>query len=132
MPVCRLLPTAGRSGPANMACDEVLLRSALERRVASLRFYSWSEPTLSLGYFQAHAERLTHPLLTSVAYVRRPTGGAAILHDRELTYALALPAGEPWHTEESWLCRLHHAVAAALNGFGVESHAVACGEEKKL
>src|SRR5436190_6027688 len=101
MPVCRLLPTVGRSGSANMALDEALLRSALERRVAGLRFYTWSEPTLSLGYFQAHAERRIDPLLADVAYVRRPTGGAAILHHRELTYALALPAGTPWHTEES-------------------------------
>src|SRR5262245_22602381 len=105
MPVCRLLPTADRSGSANMARDEVLLRSALDRGVASLRFYTWSEPTLSLGYFQAHVERLADPLLAEVAWVRRPTGGAAILHDRELTYALALPAGAPWHTDESWLCR---------------------------
>jgi lipoate-protein ligase A len=115
-----------------MACDEALLRSALDRGVASLRFYTWSEPTLSLGYFQSHAERLADPLLASVAYVRRATGGAAILHHRELTYSLALPAGTPWHTEESWLCRFHHAVAAALKGFGVESRGVVCGEEKKL
>jgi len=115
-----------------MAFDEALLRSALDRGVASLRFYTWSEPTLSLGYFQAHAERLADPLLSGVAYVRRPTGGAAILHHRELTYALALPAGAPWHAEESWLCRFHHAVAAALNGFRVESRAVVCGEERKL
>ena len=66
------------------------------------------------------------------AWVRRPTGGAAILHHLEITYALALPAGPPWHTSESWLCRFHHAVAAALKGFGVESRAVVCGEEQKL
>lgn len=115
-----------------MACDESLLRSALDRGVASLRFYTWSAATLSLGYFQGHAERLADPLLAKVAFVRRPTGGAAILHHRELTYALALPAGAPWHTDESWLCRFHHAVASALMAFGVESRAVACGEEKKL
>jgi len=115
-----------------MAADEALLRSALERHVASLRFYTWDEPTLSLGYFQSHVDRLAVPLLANVACVRRPTGGAAILHHLELTYALALPAGASWHTNESWLCRFHHAVAAALKGFGVESWAVVCGEEKKL
>jgi lipoyl(octanoyl) transferase len=115
-----------------MACDEALLGSALNRGLASLRFYTWSEPTLSLGYFQAHAERLSDPRLAEVAWVRRPTGGAAILHHRELTYALALPAGTPWHTDESWLCRFHHAVAAALKGFGIESRAVVCGEERKM
>jgi lipoate-protein ligase A len=115
-----------------MAADEVLLRSALERDVASLRFYTWDEPTLSLGYFQPHADRLADSILAEVAWVRRPTGGAAILHHLELTYALALPAGPPWHSSESWLCRFHHAVAAALKSFGVESRAVVCGEEKKL
>lgn len=110
-----------------MALDEALLRSALERRLASLRFYTWSEPTLSLGYFQKHAERLS-----GVAWVRRPTGGDAILHHHELTYALALPAGPPWHTSESWLCRFHHAIGAALRTFGVETGAVSCGEEQRL
>jgi len=115
-----------------MAADESLLRSALDRGVASLRFYTWTEPTLSLGYFQPHAGRLDDANLWKVAYVRRHTGGAAILHDREITYALALPAGSPWHTTESWICRFHHAVTAALNRFGVKSRSVACGEEKKL
>jgi lipoyl(octanoyl) transferase len=121
-----------RTGPANMAADEALLRSALDRGIASLRFYTWSEPTLSLGYFQPHADRSNDPLLAGAAWVRRPTGGAAILHHHEITYGLALPAGRPWHSAESWLCRFHHAVAAALLGFGVEARAVACGEEQKL
>lgn len=132
MPVCRLLPTADAPGAANMAADEALLRSALDRGVASLRFYTWSVPTLSLGYFQPHADRLADPPLAGAAWVRRPTGGAAILHHQEITYALALPAGRPWHTAESWLCRFHHAVEVALRSFGVESHAVACGEERQL
>lgn len=121
-----------RSGPANMAADEALLRSALDRGVASLRFYTWTVPTLSLGYFQPHAERRNDPPLTDAAWVRRPTGGAAILHHHEITYGLALPAGPPWHTSESWLCRFHHAAASALTSFGIESRAVVCGEERKL
>jgi lipoyl(octanoyl) transferase len=127
MPTCRLLPTTDSPGPTNMALDEALLRSALERQVASLRFYTWNPPTLSLGYFQTHADRLS-----GVAWVRRPTGGDAILHHHELTYCLALPAGPPWHTRESWLCRMHHAIGAALRQFGVETNAVVCGEEKRL
>jgi lipoyl(octanoyl) transferase len=127
MPTCRLLPTWDSPGATNMALDEALLRSALERNVASLRFYTWSEPTLSLGYFQKHTERLP-----GVAWVRRPTGGDAILHHHELTYCLALPAGPPWHTGESWLCRMHHAIGAALRRLGVETNAVVCGEERRL
>ncbi|HJZ94286.1 MAG TPA: lipoate--protein ligase family protein [Gemmataceae bacterium] len=120
------------SGPANMAADESLLRSALERNVATLRFYTWTEPTLSLGYFQAHTDRLLDPRLGAVAFVRRHTGGAAILHHREITYALTLPAGSPWHTAESWICRFHHAVTAALCQFGAKARSIVCGEEKKL
>jgi lipoate-protein ligase A len=124
---CRLLPTAAAPGATNMALDEALLRSALERKVASLRFYTWIEPTLSLGYFQKHTERLS-----GIAWVRRPTGGDAILHHHELTYCLALPAGSPWHTSESWLCRMHRAIGAALWHLGVETNAVACGQEQRL
>ena len=40
-----------------MARDEALLHSASDRGVASLRFYTWAEPTLSLGYFQPSADR---------------------------------------------------------------------------
>jgi lipoate-protein ligase A len=116
----------------NMALDEALLQSALTRGDAALRFYFWSEPTLSLGYFQSHTERLADPLLKDVAYVRRPTGGAAILHHLEITYALALPAGPPWHNAENWICRMHYAIAGALRRFEVNATAVACGEEQKL
>lgn len=132
MPTCRWMPFAAAPGATNMALDEALLRSARDRGLASLRFYTWAEPTLSLGYFQPYADRRNDPLLAGVAWVRRPTGGDAILHHHELTYCLALPAGPPWHTAESWLCRFHHAIAAALRTFGVEAGAVACGEEQRL
>ena len=127
MPTCRLLPTLDSPGATNMALDEALLRCALERKDASLRFYTWSEPTLSLGYFQNHTDRRP-----GVAWVRRPTGGDAILHHHELTYCLALPAGSPWHTSESWLCRMHHAIGAALRLLGVNTNAVVCGEEQRI
>jgi lipoate-protein ligase A len=131
-PVCRLLPTEALSGPENMAADEVLLLAAADHGIASLRFYTWAEPTLSLGYFQAEAPRRNDPNLADVAWVRRSSGGAAILHHYELTYCLALPAGASWQSRESWLCRFHHAVAAALGSFGVAARTVLCGEEKKL
>jgi lipoate-protein ligase A len=130
MPFCRRLPTAVATGAANMALDEAMLRSALDRGIASIRFYRWSQPTISLGYFQSHLDRLE--AFKDCAYVRRPTGGAAILHHLEITYALALPAGPPWHNAESWICRMHHAVAMALRELGVDARAVACGQERKL
>lgn len=127
----RLLPFASADGAANMSLDEALLESAA-KGVASLRFYTWSEPTLSLGYFQGAAERLSNANLAGLAWVRRSTGGAAIVHHHELTYALALPPGKEWTSAEHWICRAHHIVQRVLLDHGVRTHAVVCGEEQKL
>jgi lipoate-protein ligase A len=78
-----------------MAVDEALLAAAVEEGIATLRLYQWNEPTLSLGYFQRYDDRRQHPASSDCAVVRRQTGGGAILHDRELTYSLTLPAGHP-------------------------------------
>jgi lipoyl(octanoyl) transferase len=88
---CRLFIDLPASGSWNMAVDEALLIDAAENGIAALRFYRWSEPTLSLGYFQRHDDRNKHPPSRSCQVVRRQTGGGAILHDCELTYSLALP-----------------------------------------
>lgn len=132
MPTVRLLPFETLSGPSNMAADEALLHSASAGGVASLRFYGWSEPTLSLGYFQPAADRLADPLLAGLPWVRRATGGAALVHHREVTYALALPPGKAWHSGESWACRFHHVVTAALARAGAQTRPVQCGQEAKL
>lgn len=127
----RLLPFAGADGATNMAADEAMLESAT-RGVASLRFYTWIEPTLSLGYFQPAEERQSNANLAGLAWVRRSTGGAAIVHHHELTYALALPSAKEWNSAEHWICRFHHILQAVLAERGVKSHAVVCGEEQKL
>src|SRR5262249_42325697 len=104
-----------------MAADEVLLESAA-LGVASLRFYRWTQAAVSLGYFQPAAARLADPLLAPLPFVRRLTGGQALVHHLEVTYALALPphlthlpCGERGRGEgSSWLCRMHQIVAAAF------------------
>jgi lipoyl(octanoyl) transferase len=131
-PYCRLLPFHVSDGAWNMAADEALLETAASG-TASVRFYGWSQPTLSLGYFQASAAVRASPNLGELAWVRRPSGGAALVHHLEATYTLALPAGAPWQRRgESWLCRMHHLLADALSTFGVRTRL--CGErqEKKL
>lgn len=77
-------------GATNMARDEHLLHSS--RYVpAALRIYGWSPPTISLGYFQRFADVGGLPAdVRDLAVVRRPTGGGAILHDREITYCLVV------------------------------------------
>jgi len=82
-----------------MAVDEALLASAIDGGPPTLRFYRWSGPWLSLGYRQRlDAERLTACSDAGVGVVRRTTGGRAVLHGEDLTYAVvahedALPAG---------------------------------------
>src|SRR5687768_2182690 len=74
-----ILRTGNRSAAQNMAMDDALLQSAPELGRPVLRFYGWSEPAASFGYFQRYSEveKLTHlrPL------VRRPTGGGLVPHD---------------------------------------------------
>src|SRR2546426_8535464 len=90
----RLLVDAPAAGAWNMAVDEVLLDGvAAGTTPPTLRFYAWTPPCLSLGYFQPFdVVDLDGCRALGVEVVRRPTGGRAILHDRELTYSLALPA----------------------------------------
>lgn len=135
MPDVRTLPFTSSSGAGNMAADEAMLVGAAEHAVASLRVYSWDTPTLSLGYFQEASIRKSDERLAHLPWVRRSTGGAAIVHDpeTELTYSLALPAGELWQPRgESWICRVHHALQDTLRSvWGIESKLVVCGEEQK-
>ena len=92
---CRLIIDPPAPGAWNMAADQWLLHQAAASGACSLRLYHWSEPTLSLGYFQRYGDRSQDPRLSGVAVVRRISGGGAILHDRELTYCLAVPAAHP-------------------------------------
>ncbi len=96
-----------------MGRDEALLEL---RVVPTLRFYRWERPTLSLGYFQ-EAARLPLEAIRARGgeVVRRPTGGKAILHEEELTYALCAPelgalAGGP----AAAMRTIHRALAEAL------------------
>src|SRR5262249_20099736 len=73
-----------------------------------------------LGYFQPAAARLADPLLASLPFVRRPTGGHDLVHHHEVTYALALPPGAGWQAREPWLLRMHRILADAFRALGVE------------
>lgn len=111
-----------RSGPCpaafNMALDEALMESAPQTGKPVLRFYGWTEPAVSFGYFQKYAEveraipqgGTAHPL------VRRPTGGGIVPHDGDWTYSLAFPTGHEWHSlraGESYR-RVHEWIQAAF------------------
>ena len=103
MPDTGCLILDGAAGGAwNMALDEALWELAFRSGRPVLRFYQWSEPTVSLGYFQAHRERALYPALDDVALVRRPTGGGAIVHDAgQLTYCYLAPVNEHGRLERT-------------------------------
>ncbi|MBW2543451.1 MAG: lipoate--protein ligase family protein [Deltaproteobacteria bacterium] len=86
----RLITHGAGHGAWNMGVDEALLASAVRTGRPSLRFYRWQGPWLSLGYGQIlEPERLAACGRAGVGVVRRVTGGRAVLHGSDLTYALA-------------------------------------------
>lgn len=76
-----------------MAVDEALLKSAAGgHSEAILRLYAWNRPTLSIGYAQNQADiNMGYLFGQRIPVVRRPTGGRAVLHANEVTYAVIIP-----------------------------------------
>ncbi|MEP6732342.1 MAG: hypothetical protein ABJE10_16975 [bacterium] len=95
----RLLLSPPLDGPLNMAVDHALMERARESREAVLRVYEWATPVLSLGRNQRARDVYDGAELArrEISVVRRPTGGRALLHHREITYSVTAPvaAGEP-------------------------------------
>ncbi|MFE5319165.1 biotin/lipoate A/B protein ligase family protein [Paenibacillus sp. NPDC056579] len=93
----RFLSTGSHDPAYNMAVDEAILIAHSEGAVPpTVRFYGWQPPTLSIGYFQKSEEvdfeRLEQE---GLGFVRRPTGGRAVLHDKELTYSIIVAESYP-------------------------------------
>ena len=87
--ILRVIPPLHARGQVHMAIDKWLLTQHLAgKQPPTLRFYTWEQPTISLGYHQKsypdHWEQLP------VEIVRRPTGGRAVLHNGDLTYMVVM------------------------------------------
>ncbi|GAB2693440.1 biotin/lipoate A/B protein ligase family protein [Paenibacillus thermoaerophilus] len=94
----RFIHTGNLSPAENMAIDEAILTAHSEGNVPpTVRFYGWNPPSLSVGYFQKASEEVDFEALDrlGIGYVRRATGGRAVLHDRELTYSLIVSEDYP-------------------------------------
>jgi len=112
-------------GATNMARDHALAESCARSGEAVLRFYGWSSPTISFGrnepseglYDLQSAARI------GIDFVRRPTGGRAVLHDSELTYAVAAPLDDVGRLR-SWYRRINRGLVRGLADLGavVELH----------
>jgi lipoate-protein ligase A len=83
-------------GPTNMALDEALVRWSARTGNANCRVYGWSTPTLSLGRNQRARDcyDLDAARDRGIGFVRRPTGGRALLHHREVTYSVTMPTAD--------------------------------------
>lgn len=126
----RLVKDEPASGSWNMAVDEALLATAAGGGPATLRFYGWEGATVSIGYFQGAAERGGHAASAGLPWVRRATGGGAIVHDRELTYSVAIPAERGRMGASAELYDLfHETLLETLGGWGIEARRCAPAEE---
>ncbi len=107
-----------------MAVDEALLR--LPESGWTLRLYGWKSPTVSLGYGQPLARGVDEARARElgVGVVRRLTGGRAVLHDAEITYAIAAPADEGALAGGISLSyrRIAQGLQAGLASLGVDAH----------
>jgi lipoyl(octanoyl) transferase len=118
----RLIDTPAASGAWNMAVDEALMQSVREGGTPVLRAYRWSPACLSLGRNQPARGEYREDRLArqNVQVVRRLTGGRAVLHDRELTYSVAVgerALGSP----RTAYATINSALVAALRHLGVNA-----------
>ena len=117
-----MLEPAGRSGAANMTIDAELLAETARTGRAFLRLYRFDPPCLSLGRNEPAAARYDRAAIArrGLDVVRRPTGGRAVWHEHEVTYAVAAPLAafgslrNAYHT-------IHERIAAALRSLGADA-----------
>jgi lipoyl(octanoyl) transferase len=118
------------SGPGeaafNMALDEALLEAMPRLQQPVLRFYGWTQPAASFGYFQKFSEVERATMLRPL--VRRPTAGGIVPHDADWTYSLTFPAGHEWHSlraDESYR-RAHEWLRDAFAKLGIATELALC------
>jgi lipoate-protein ligase A len=126
----RIVVTPAAPGAENMALDEALMERARSTGEFVARIYAWSRPTISLGRNQTakglyDLERIR---AMDLDVVRRPTGGRAILHHREITYSVTAPTGEFGDLGQSYK-NINLFLLDALSRLGVNA-AIAAPERR--
>jgi len=83
--------TGFHDGKFNMSFDVELVRQFQSEPI--VRLYGWKPPAISIGYFQSLAEEVDLAACRTygIDFVRRITGGGAVLHEDEITYSIHLP-----------------------------------------
>lgn len=89
----RLLTMRQNCAAMNMAIDEAILLAQKEQPRPTLRFYDWTRPAFSFGYFQDIAAEVDVAACCAegIELVKRMTGGGTVVHGWELTWTLILP-----------------------------------------
>ena len=122
-----LLLNSGKCDAAfNMALDEALLETVSQLDKPVLRFYGWTQPTATFGYFQKFSEVWRATLLRPL--IRRPTGGGIVPHDADWTYSAVFPPNHEWHllkAEESYR-RIHEWIQSAFAKLKVATELASC------
>ena len=115
-----------------MALDEALLEAMPRLQQPVLRFYGWTEPAATFGYFQKFSgvEQATplRPL------IRRPTGGGIVPHDADWTYSAIFPPGHEWHSLaaiESYR-RIHDWLRLAFAELKIETELAPCCRQSAI
>jgi len=122
----RLLVTQDNTAAKNMAIDRAVLVANSEGKVLpTVRFYTWSPPAISIGYFQSLSDEIDLNMCDKlgIEYVRRITGGGAVFHEDELTYSIVIPESHPQipkNIMDSYE-RICGAVIKGLGNLGIES-----------
>lgn len=111
---------AGVAGAVNMAIDQALMESVRDGARPALRLYRWTPGCLSFGRNQPARGRYDAAAAAArgIDIVRRPTGGLAVYHDRELTYAVAAPVGVVGKPRAAYQL-INRALASGLRRLGV-------------
>ena len=81
-----------------MSADHFLAEKIITESDPVLRFYGWNPFCLSLGKHQKTSDILFDQI-NKIDIVRRPTGGSAIYHSRELTYSFFISKQYTSHQE---------------------------------
>ncbi len=121
----RLLQTGYLPAALNMAIDKaILVANSKELVPPTVRFYGWTPPAISIGYFQGLTEEIDLDACRTygVEYVRRITGGGAVFHEKELTYSIVIPESHP-HMSKNILesySRICGAIIKGLQKLGIQ------------
>jgi lipoate-protein ligase A len=105
-----------------MAIDQALLERAGRRTERWLRLYRWRPHCLSLGRHERALRRYDRDRIEAAGLdvVRRPTGGRAVWHAAELTYAVTMPVTEPSGVRAAYL-EIHRMLLDALRALAIDA-----------